>query len=53
MGFNHQIGVSNMLTLIEKGFVLIYVAPFFAFFLGMMWQYATWQLDQQERGENE
>ncbi|MEK4403491.1 hypothetical protein MKZ26_03470 [Sporosarcina sp. FSL K6-6792] len=41
-----------MLTLAEKGQIVLYFAPVLAFVLGTMWQYATWQLEQGE-GEEE
>ncbi|WP_257722479.1 hypothetical protein [Sporosarcina psychrophila] len=41
-----------MLTLEEKGQIVLYFAPVLAFVLGTMWQYATWQLEQG-RGEDE
>ncbi|MER2091007.1 MAG: hypothetical protein ABS920_14805 [Sporosarcina sp.] len=35
-----------MLTLAEKGQIVLYFAPILAFGLGVMWQFATWQLEQ-------
>ncbi|MEK4712284.1 hypothetical protein [Sporosarcina sp. FSL K6-5500] len=37
----------RMLTLAEKGQIVLYFAPVLAFVLGTMWQYATWQLEQK------
>jgi len=37
-----------MLTLAEKGQNLLYLAPFLAFYFGMMWQRTTWELEQEQ-----
>ena len=39
----------RMLTLAEKGQIVLYFAPVLAFVLGTMWQYATWQLEQGDK----
>jgi len=41
-----------MLTLAEKGQIVMYVAPFLAFYIGMMWQQATHELEK-ERSEKQ
>ncbi|WP_188006841.1 hypothetical protein GGGNBK_21620 [Sporosarcina sp. ANT_H38] len=41
-----------MLTLAEKGQIALYFAPFVAFYIGILWQHATWELEQEE-GEND
>ena len=42
-----------MLTLEEKGRIILYVAPFAAFFIGVMWQRAKYELEQERGDSNE